>query len=71
MCGILAIFHAPQGINLRRVAVSQISRLRHRGPDWSGCVQLSSKSGKQHAIAHERLMFQPPTMNEQQVSMDK
>eukprot|EP01098_Paradermamoeba_levis_P000762 TRINITY_DN1088_c0_g1_i2.p1 TRINITY_DN1088_c0_g1~~TRINITY_DN1088_c0_g1_i2.p1 ORF type:complete len:587 (-),score=216.45 TRINITY_DN1088_c0_g1_i2:90-1763(-) len=54
MCGILAIF----GSNLaageaRQRALQLSSRLRHRGPDWNGIVQVGPES--KQVLAHERL----------------
>lgn len=50
MCGILAVYGLdnPQASRARVLALSK--KLRHRGPDWSGCVV-----GKQAVLAHERL----------------
>ena len=54
MCGIFAILDLDpgrnQGPDLRRRALAQSKKLRHRGPDWSGI------HSDEHAIlAHERL----------------
>jgi asparagine synthase (glutamine-hydrolysing) len=54
MCGIFAILDLDparnQGPDLRRKALAQAKKLRHRGPDWSGI------HADPHAIlAHERL----------------
>lgn len=54
MCGIFAILDLDparnQGPDLRRRALAQAKKLRHRGPDWSGI------HSDPHAIlAHERL----------------
>ncbi|RKP06820.1 nucleophile aminohydrolase, partial [Thamnocephalis sphaerospora] len=51
MCGIFAVFnyHA-DAEEYRRRALELSKKLRHRGPDWSGCIV----SG-QHILAHERL----------------
>ncbi|KAI8054054.1 asparagine synthase [Syncephalis plumigaleata] len=51
MCGICAVFNYHGDAEQYRHRVLEMSKLiRHRGPDWSGCVV----SG-QHIIAHERL----------------
>ena len=50
MCGI-CIAHGidnPAAERPRLIACSK--KIRHRGPDWSGCY-----SGKQTILAHERL----------------
>jgi asparagine synthase (glutamine-hydrolysing) len=50
MCGILAV-HAlenPAADRAHFIALSK--RLRHRGPDWSGCYV-----GKKSILVHERL----------------
>lgn len=52
MCGIFALFNYPHGIvKGRSKALNLSKRLRHRGPDWSGCKVLGD--GK-HFVAHER-----------------
>ncbi|TDL27347.1 glutamine-hydrolyzing asparagine synthase [Rickenella mellea] len=50
MCGILAVYglENPPASRARVLALSK--KLRHRGPDWSGCYV-----GKQAILAHERL----------------
>ncbi|KXN85460.1 putative asparagine synthetase [glutamine-hydrolyzing] [Leucoagaricus sp. SymC.cos] len=50
MCGILAVhgLDKPTSDRTRFIALSK--RLRHRGPDWSGCVV-----GQRSILAHERL----------------
>ncbi|KAF9005574.1 asparagine synthase-domain-containing protein [Cyathus striatus] len=50
MCGILAVhgLDKPAADRPRFIALSK--RLRHRGPDWSGCYV-----GKQSILVHERL----------------
>jgi asparagine synthase (glutamine-hydrolysing) len=50
MCGILAVhgLQAPAVERSRFIALSK--RLRHRGPDWSGCY-----IGKESILVHERL----------------
>jgi hypothetical protein len=50
MCGIFAVhgIEKPSQDRARFIALSK--RLRHRGPDWSGCFV-----GKQCVLVHERL----------------
>jgi asparagine synthase (glutamine-hydrolysing) len=50
MCGILAVhgIKNPAAERTRFLAFSK--RLRHRGPDWSGCFV-----GKEGILLHERL----------------
>ena len=61
MCGIVAVFQSSDSAeNLRKLIVQQAKRLRHRGPDWSGIVQV--KGG---AIAHERLAIVDPESGSQ------
>lgn len=50
MCGILAAhgLEKPGSDRARLIACSK--RIRHRGPDWSGCYV-----GKQTVLVHERL----------------
>lgn len=50
MCGILAVhgIENPPAERTRFLALSK--RLRHRGPDWSGCFV-----GKEGILLHERL----------------
>lgn len=54
MCGIFAILDLEpgrsQGPDLRRRALAQAKKLRHRGPDWSG---IHADEGA--ILAHERL----------------
>ncbi|RKP28111.1 asparagine synthase [Syncephalis pseudoplumigaleata] len=51
MCGICAVFNYHGDAEQYRHRVLEMSKcVRHRGPDWSGCIV----SG-QHIIAHERL----------------
>ncbi|KAI9228067.1 MAG: asparagine synthase [Piptocephalis tieghemiana] len=51
MCGIFALFNYDQpGENYRSRALELSKRLRHRGPDWSGCRVVGN-----HVLAHERL----------------
>ena len=54
MCGIFAILDLDparnQGPDLRRRALAQAKKLRHRGPDWSG-IHADDRA----ILAHERL----------------
>jgi asparagine synthase (glutamine-hydrolysing) len=50
MCGIFAIHGVEQPSLLRTQAIARSKKLRHRGPDWSGCYV-----GKQSILVHERL----------------
>ncbi|KAJ1924888.1 asparagine synthetase [Tieghemiomyces parasiticus] len=51
MCGILAIYHYQGDVQAFRPHALQLSKkLRHRGPDWSGCVVKDN-----NVFCHERL----------------
>ncbi|CAG8440077.1 7207_t:CDS:2 [Ambispora gerdemannii] len=51
MCGIFAVHNYQGDINtLRRRALQLSKKLRHRGPDWSGC-----KIAGNNILCHERL----------------
>lgn len=52
MCGIFACFSRDGDLNpaFRARAVALSKKLRHRGPDWSGCYQT-----KDTIFCHERL----------------
>jgi asparagine synthase (glutamine-hydrolysing) len=51
MCGILTILDIKgDPVELRKLAISRVKRLRHRGPDWSGIY-----SDAHGVICHERL----------------
>ncbi|KAI9490794.1 asparagine synthase [Zychaea mexicana] len=51
MCGIFAIYSYDGDVeNYRQRALFLSKRIRHRGPDWSGCYTI-----KNHILAHERL----------------
>lgn len=73
MCGILGIFGSPlETEELRQTLVKCSSRLRHRGPDWSGYMIVkgqesptSSPRSVHHAIGHERLAIMDPESGEQ------
>jgi asparagine synthase (glutamine-hydrolysing) len=70
MCGIFAIFASslPE-VDLRRQLISCSSRLRHRGPDWSGYLVIEANSANgvdlPHGIAHERLAIMDPESGSQ------
>lgn len=68
MCGIFAIFASSLEDNdLRKELITCSSRLRHRGPDWSGYMVISPDSNKPlaHGIAHERLAIMDPESGSQ------
>ncbi|KAG8698738.1 asparagine synthetase, partial [Ceratobasidium sp. 395] len=50
MCGIFAVHGIKNPGALRSKAIACSKRLRHRGPDWSGCYV-----GKEAILVHERL----------------
>src|SRR5882757_6894485 len=50
MCGILAVHGLDNPSNDRARFIALSKRLRHRGPDWSGCFV-----GRRSILAHERL----------------
>ncbi|TFK42663.1 asparagine synthase-domain-containing protein [Crucibulum laeve] len=50
MCGILAVHGLDKPSNDRARFIALSKRLRHRGPDWSGCYV-----GKRSILVHERL----------------
>jgi asparagine synthase (glutamine-hydrolysing) len=70
MCGIFAIFSSslPE-TELRRELISCSSRLRHRGPDWSGYKVIEADPSRDrplpHGIAHERLAIMDPESGSQ------
>eukprot|EP00566_Odontella_aurita_P005361 CAMPEP_0113594206 /NCGR_PEP_ID=MMETSP0015_2-20120614/38930_1 /TAXON_ID=2838 /ORGANISM="Odontella" /LENGTH=616 /DNA_ID=CAMNT_0000501141 /DNA_START=424 /DNA_END=2274 /DNA_ORIENTATION=- /assembly_acc=CAM_ASM_000160 len=70
MCGIFAIFSSslPE-TELRRELIECSSKLRHRGPDWSGykVVVPDEAAGRKlsHGIGHERLAIMDPESGEQ------
>lgn len=56
MCGICCVFSSGLSkTELRARMIACSSKLRHRGPDWSGYL-----THNQHAIAHERLAIIDP-----------
>lgn len=50
MCGILAVHRLDKPAADRAHFIALSKRLRHRGPDWSGC-----HVGKESILVHERL----------------
>ena len=58
MCGIFAIFGSPKSDDaLRKVAIKCAKKLRHRGPDWSGCyckARLSAVAARPPPVSHTR-----------------
>ncbi|RHZ64110.1 hypothetical protein Glove_326g185 [Diversispora epigaea] len=51
MCGIFAVYNYLDDIKAFRRRVLLLSKkLRHRGPDWSGCISKDN-----HILCHERL----------------
>uniref|UniRef100_A0A834RC34 Putative asparagine synthetase [glutamine-hydrolyzing] n=1 Tax=Sarcoptes scabiei TaxID=52283 RepID=A0A834RC34_SARSC len=51
MCGIFAVLNYEGDIKIfRQKALNHSKRIRHRGPDWSGCVVSSN-----NIFCHERL----------------
>ena len=76
MCGIFAIFSSslPEP-ELRQELITCSSKLRHRGPDWSGYITIEADPSKNvplpHGIAHERLAIMDRESGEQPlVSLD-
>src|SRR5574344_2264872 len=56
MCGFVGIFDIRNQAPLRREKILKMSsRIRHRGPDWSGVY-----SGDRRMLAHERLAIVDP-----------
>lgn len=50
MCGILAVHGLQNPTETRAHYIALSKRIRHRGPDWSGCYV-----GKNAILVHERL----------------
>lgn len=50
MCGILAVHGLQKPVTDRARFIRLSKRLRHRGPDWSGCYVA-----KDAILCHERL----------------
>ena len=52
MCGIFAVFNYGGDLGkFRSRAIALSKRIRHRGPDWTGCLSPSSSA----ILCHERL----------------
>lgn len=70
MCGIFAIFSSslPEP-DLRKELITCSSKLRHRGPDWSGYIVVEANPSNNvplpHGIAHERLAIMDPESGSQ------
>ena len=61
MCGIVGIFNIKQQRDaLRTKALKMSSKIRHRGPDWSGIY-----CGGSTILTHERLSIVDPTSGRQ------
>ncbi|KAL7559493.1 hypothetical protein ACA910_010307 [Epithemia clementina (nom. ined.)] len=70
MCGIFAIIASSlTEADLRRELISCSSKLRHRGPDWSGYKVIEADPNMgialAHGIAHERLAIMDPESGSQ------
>lgn len=68
MCGIFAIFSSSlEPADLRKELIKCSSKLRHRGPDWSGYIVVEKEGERplNHGIAHERLAIMDPESGEQ------
>lgn len=70
MCGIFAIFSsALSEQDLRKELIQCSSKLRHRGPDWSGYKVIEAEPSRDillpHGIAHERLAIMDPESGSQ------
>jgi asparagine synthase (glutamine-hydrolysing) len=70
MCGIFAIFSSSLSeSDLRRELIACSSKLRHRGPDWSGYKVIEADPERSvplpHGIAHERLAIMDPESGSQ------
>jgi asparagine synthase (glutamine-hydrolysing) len=70
MCGIFGIFSSSLSeVDLRRELIQCSSKLRHRGPDWSGykVIEADLENGMPlpHGIAHERLAIMDPESGSQ------
>ena len=70
MCGIFGIFSSSLSeVDLRKELISCSTKLRHRGPDWSGYKVIESNVEKNvplpHGIAHERLAIIDPESGSQ------
>ena len=70
MCGIFGILSSSlSDADLRRELIACSSKLRHRGPDWSGYMVITKDKSADiplsHGIAHERLAIMDPESGEQ------
>jgi len=74
MCGIFAIFSSSLSENdLRKELIACSTKIRHRGPDWSGYVVVPKSDAENghaarplsHGIAHERLAIIDPESGSQ------
>ena len=68
MSGTFAIFSSSlEPTELRKELIKCSSKLRHRGPDWSGylVVEKDGERPLNHGIAHERLAIMDPESGEQ------
>lgn len=55
MCGILACIHHPNAAAYRPKMLDMTKCIRHRGPDWSGCVVTQEQGAQGSILCHERL----------------
>ncbi|WFD32922.1 asparagine synthase (glutamine-hydrolyzing) [Malassezia sp. CBS 17886] len=59
MCGILACIHHPDAQAYRGKMLNLSRTIRHRGPDWSGCIVATEEDaeykGRGSVLCHERL----------------
>lgn len=59
MCGILGCIHHPDAQAYRSKMLTMSRLIRHRGPDWSGCVVINEgdeqKPARGSVLCHERL----------------
>jgi len=59
MCGILGCIHHPDAQAYRSKMLTMSRAIRHRGPDWSGCVVVGAddphKPTRGSVLCHERL----------------
>lgn len=69
MCGILGIFDSPLKPSLLREKLIRCSsRLRHRGPDWSGYMTIEKvNENLTTALGHERLAIIDPESGAQPI----
>lgn len=55
MCGILGCIHHPNAAAYRPKMLEMTKCIRHRGPDWSGCVFTQEQGAQGSILCHERL----------------